>query len=63
MISGDVNWYHLSGKKSNHIERLILTEENQSNFLLLKLELKSGSFSSNQVSPYMQNTDSRYMIK
>lgn len=63
MISGDINWYHLSGKKSNHIDRLILTEENQSNYLLLKLELKSGSFSSNQVSPYMENTNSRYMIK
>lgn len=57
IFSGKANWYHLSGEKSNHLGRLSLAEENQSNFLLPQLELKSGSFSSNQVSPYMKNTD------
>jgi hypothetical protein len=38
LFNQNVNWYHLSGEKSNHRERLILTEENQSNFLLPKLE-------------------------
>ena len=57
IFSGKVDWSHLSGEKSNHLDRWSLIEENQSNFLHPKLELKSGYFSSNQVRLYMENTD------